>query len=121
MLFRSVRNRLAGIDTTTGTATSFDPNMGSTVNALAISGTTLYAGGSFLSVNGGTVRSELAAIDTTTGTATSFDPNMNNLVSALAISGTTLYAGGAFTSVNGGSKLTQGVSVINLNTGQPLP
>jgi hypothetical protein len=50
-----IRNYLAQIDSL-GNVTSFNPNMNSSVLALAISGTTLYAGGWFSTVNGSTAR-----------------------------------------------------------------
>ncbi len=109
----TARNRLAALDTTTGIATSFNPNMSSAVHALAISGTTLYAGGQFTTVNGSTTRNNLAALDTTTGIATSFNPNMSSTVRALAISGTTLYAGGVFTTVNGSTARNRLASLRN--------
>ncbi len=109
------RNNLAQIDSL-GNVTSFNPNMNGAVNALALTGTSLYAGGLFTSVNGGTTRNYLAAIDTTTGTATSFNPNMNSQVSALALTGTSLYAGGWFTTVNGGTTRNY-LAAIDTTTG----
>ena len=49
------RNRAAAVDTTNGNATSWNPNLSNTVNTLAVSGSTVYLGGSFSgvgSVNG---------------------------------------------------------------------
>jgi len=100
------RNYLAAFDTTTGTATSFDPDPNNTVQDIVLDGTTLYAGGNFTTVNGGTPRNGIAAFDTTTGTATAFDPDIvMTSVLALALDGTgdTLYAGGFFNRVNGPS------------------
>ncbi|WP_372791979.1 delta-60 repeat domain-containing protein, partial [Paraconexibacter sp.] len=97
------RNRIAHIAADGTVNPSFDPNVNGSVLALALSGSTLYAGGSFNganSVNGTTTRNRLAAFDIATGTDTSFNPNVNGSVLALAVSGTTLYAGGLFSSVN---------------------
>jgi uncharacterized membrane protein len=100
-------NRLAGITVSTGAAISaFNPNMVNPVTALAISsdGATLYAGGSFTTVNGATTRNRLAAFTTSNGTVVSaFNPNMSSSVSALALTSDNaiLYAGGAFSTVNG--------------------
>ena len=97
------RNRLAAVDATTGTATSWDPNVSNGVNKLAVSGSTVYFGGAFSgadSVNGNVTRNYAAAVDATTGTATSWDPNLSNGVNALAVSGSTVYLGGEFTGVN---------------------
>jgi trimeric autotransporter adhesin len=99
-------NRLAAVSASDGTAVSaFNPNMGGSVNALALSSNdaTLYAGGAFTTV-GGITRNRLVALDTSNGTSsTSFNPDMNNTVSALVLSpdNTRLYAGGIFTTVGG--------------------
>ena len=68
------------------------------VNALAVSGSTVYAGGDFTSANGSN-RQRLAAFDATTGALGTFNPGVSGVddfVQALAISGTTLYVGGYF-------------------------
>jgi hypothetical protein len=70
------------------------------VGALAVSGSTVYAGGLFDRI-GGQPRRHLAGLDTADGRATAFDPSPNGNVFALAASGSTLYAGGAFTSIDG--------------------
>ena len=94
-------NRLAAITTSNGAAVSaFNPNMGvGTINALTLSGdgSTVYAGGSFVTV-GGVTYNNLAAITTSNGAAVSaFNPNMDGGVNTVALSsdGSTLYAGGS--------------------------
>ncbi len=94
------RNRIAALDATTGTATTWDPNANNTVWALAVSGSTVYAGGDFTTI-GGQPRNRIAALDATTGNATVWDPNADNHVHALAVSGSTVYAGGHFTNIGG--------------------
>lgn len=99
------RNRLAAFSTTTGTATSWNPDVSGAVYSLVLSGSTVYAGGSFTSVNQGTTpatRSRLGAFDAS-GVVTSFNPSLNSTVQGLGLSGTTLYATGDFTTVNGGA------------------
>ncbi len=93
------RNRLARINAD-GSLHAFDPNMSSSVLALALDGSNLYAGGSFTTVGGTTTRNQLCKFDAT-GALTAFDPNMNNSVLALALDGSNLYAGGSFTTVGG--------------------
>ncbi|HEY5197417.1 MAG TPA: hypothetical protein VIJ51_10375 [Solirubrobacteraceae bacterium] len=121
-----------------GVASAFNPNVGGTVSALALSpdGATLYAGGNFTAVNGttgdpagdGTTTpvGRLAAFTTSAGpklgVATAFNPNIstaNSGVTALAISadGTTLYAGGTFASVNGASGDTGGAGTASPRNG----
>lgn len=89
------RNRLAALAISTGAATSWDPNVSApvngSVNAIAIHGGDLYAGGFFETVDGQTV-DNLAEIDLTTGTASSFTLNGSS-VSALSVSGNSLYIG----------------------------
>jgi trimeric autotransporter adhesin len=110
----SSRFYLAALNTSDGTATSWDPHPSGVVNALALSSddSTLYVGGSFfqfgLCSSSCTARNSLAAFDTGTGNLTSFDPNVTNssnggTVWALALAGdnSTLYAGGFFDTVNG--------------------
>lgn len=72
------------------------------INALAKSGSTLYFGGYFQSVNG-TARSSAAAINLTNNTLTSWNPNVdaNGYINVLTVSGSTVYAGGAFSTIGG--------------------
>ncbi|HXK36661.1 MAG TPA: hypothetical protein VJ553_03710 [Candidatus Paceibacterota bacterium] len=95
------RLMLAAFDTTTDTdnVTDFDPSFDPQINALALSGTTLFVGGSFTHVDA-KVRDYLFAIDTETDTIADFDPDLDGTVYSLALDGTTLYAGGDFQNVN---------------------
>ncbi len=67
--------------------------MNSTVYALAVSGTNLYAGGIFTTA-GSSVAKYIAKWDGSNWTA--LGSGMNSTVAALAVSGTDLYAGGLF-------------------------
>ncbi len=101
----TTRNRLAAFDTSTGTATSFNPNLNDFARSVLLSadGSTLYVGGNFTTVNGGTTRNRLAAFDTSTGTATSFNPNLNaGTVFSLSFGQdeSTVFVGGSFVMVN---------------------
>ena len=95
-----VRLNIAALDTTTGAATSFDPEAYGSVNALAVSGSTVYAGGDFATI-AGQARNSVAALDATSGTATAWAPNASGAVYALAVSGSVVYVGGGFTSIGG--------------------
>jgi len=75
--------------------------MNSTVNALAVSGTNLYAGGYFTSA-GGVPANYIAKWDGSAWSALgSGMGGANPYVNALAVSGTNLYAGGSFTTAGG--------------------
>jgi phosphodiesterase/alkaline phosphatase D-like protein len=95
--------RLAAVDKATGAIRpAFDQGADSTVNALALRGGTLFAGGQFSNItNPGTTRNHLAALDATTGALGAFDPDISNNVVALLAAGTHLYAGGNFATVGG--------------------
>jgi hypothetical protein len=120
------RKRLAAIDISNSCLTayspsclqSWNPNANDIVYALAVSGSTVYAGGSFTcfgNCSSGTegadkwTRNRLAAIGTD-GSLQSWDPNANSYVVALAVSGTTVYVGGGFTQIgcNTGCSITGG-------------
>ncbi|MBI4142794.1 peptidoglycan-binding protein [Candidatus Uhrbacteria bacterium] len=101
----TTRNRLAkvGSSSTGSLDGTWDPNAGGAVNAVAVSGSTIYAGGAFTAVNGGTTRNRLAALNDSNGTASAWDPNMGGTVNAIAVNGSDIYVGGAFTTANGGT------------------
>ncbi len=84
------------------TASVWNPRAGGTVRALALAGTTLYAGGDFGSV-GGERRSRIAALSLNDGRATAWDPAADGVVRVLSFSpgGTSLYVGGEFTAIGG--------------------
>jgi hypothetical protein len=74
------------------------PDYSASVNALAVSGTNLYAGGEF-STAGGVPANHVANWDGSTWSA--LGSGMNGEVFALVASGTDLYAGGLFTMAGG--------------------
>ena len=94
------RNRIAALNAT-GAATTWNPNADNTVYALAVSGSTVYAGGYFTHI-GGAARNRIAALNATgAGAATSWNPDADSTVYALAVSGSTVYAGGDFGNIGG--------------------
>jgi hypothetical protein len=71
----------------------------SIVNALAVSGSTLYAGGQFTTAGAVTNANYIAQWNGSSWAA--LGSGMNDWVYALAVSGRTLYAGGGFTTAGG--------------------
>ena len=78
------------------------------VLAIAVSGSTVYLGGTFTEVEDHTgqtaVRNHVAAFNVGTGSVTSWDPNASGAVRAIAVSGSTVYLGGDFGTVGGKSR-----------------
>jgi hypothetical protein len=118
------RSGIAALDAATGAATSWDPNPNiayGPVDALAVSGQTVFAGGDFTFI-GGEARNHLAALDATTGQATSWDPDVQGdrygpgEVYALTVTGQTVYVGGRFTSVGG--RTQNAIAAVDATTGQ---
>ncbi|MGI4869755.1 MAG: T9SS type A sorting domain-containing protein [Janthinobacterium lividum] len=85
---------------TLGTGTANGVN--GEVDALAVSGSTLYAGGNFTKA-GGVAANSVARWDGTTWSSlgTGATNGVNSTVYALAVSGSTLYVGGYFTQAGG--------------------
>jgi len=122
------RDRLAAIKTNaegtaTAEATSWNPKANNTVNALALSGTSvLYVGGTFTEIGSTVVtRDRLAAIKTNaeataTAEATSWNPNASAEVSALALSGTSIvYVGGSFETIGSTAVTRDRIAAIVTN------
>ncbi len=116
------RNYIAAIDTASGLATAWNPDAElpvwpfGVVHALAVSGSTVFAGGGFTSI-GGQPRSYLAALDAASGAATAWDPDVSGVVEALAVSGSTVFVGGSFTLLGGVRR--SDLAAIDLATGMP--
>jgi hypothetical protein len=95
------RYGLAAIGTD-GSFSSWYPGPGE-VDALSLSGTTLYVGGYF-DVAGTKTRHNLAAFDITTidttDEPTAWNPGVDSWVNSLLATNDTVYAGGHFTRVN---------------------
>ncbi len=112
-----IRNGLARLNATTGSADSWDPNPNS-AGGVAIAVQTdgkVIVGGSFTSV-GGQLRNRIARLDPFTGLADSFDPNADGIVSSIAIQadGKKLVSG-SFTTIGGA--LRNHVARLDPNTG----
>ncbi|GAB6283000.1 MAG: hypothetical protein STSR0008_17540 [Ignavibacterium sp.] len=89
------RNNVAALDFSTGSATSWNPNLDAVVHDFLIVNDKIYLGGNFTSVGGQNIN-YLAVVDSTNGTSLSWNPNLNASVSALATAGSNIIAGGYF-------------------------
>jgi hypothetical protein len=114
--------RIMKTDATTGTQDgtwTASVTSGSAVYAMAITGTTLYIGGSFTVVGGGTgggSRTQGASVSTTgSGTWTTWNASATgggSTIRSLVVSGTTVYIGGSFSTV----KATARTNAAAINT-----
>ena len=119
-LANTARNSIAIFNL--GNLTTLDPNaqgttpatISASVNALLLSGNTLYVAGDFVNISG-QPRARIAAIDTATGAATAWNPAASNAVTALTLSGTNLYVGGTFTNIGG--QVRGRIAALSTNTG----
>ena len=76
---------------------TWTPASNQRIYAIAQSGSTVFAGGTFTSI-GGQVRNRLAALNSSDGLADSiWDPNIGNRVNTLAVYGSSILVGGTFT------------------------
>lgn len=103
-LLASLDPATGAIDASWAPATVPSVSAPDVVESLAVSGTTLYVGGSFATF-GGQARVNAAAVDIATATVTTWAPTVDASVSALAISpGGTVLLGGNFAHVNGDAR-----------------
>ncbi len=129
--YRGVANsakNIAKLDLTTGALdTTFSPpganGFNYVVNALAVSGTSLYVGGWFTSYKGvANSAKNIAKLDLTTGALdTTFSPpganGFDHSVYALAVSGSSLYVGGYFNDYRGVANSANRIAKLDLTTG----
>jgi len=90
---------LGAVDSVTGRATSWYPQVDDLVETLEMQGDTLYLGGWFSQV-AGVPRNYLAAVDTG-GRLLDWDPEPNDIVQTLTVAEGRVFIGGGFTSVGG--------------------
>src|SRR5262249_41110341 len=119
-----VRNKLAALDGSSGSATAWNPSPtgppSMLVDLLVVSddGKTIYVGGGFTSI-GGEYRNGLAAVDTSIGNPTPWNPNPNGGVLSLAVNGSTIYAGGSFISIGGQAR--NNLAALDASMGDATP
>jgi len=116
------RRALAAVDASTGALEPWNPAPShpsgsgddAEVFALSSSGSTIYVGGRFTAIGGGT-RANLAAFDTATGAVTGWNPNVDEAVYAVEPARDTIFVGGAFAHV--GPTTRTGLAQIDAATG----
>lgn len=106
----SIANYIAKIDSSGNLDTTFNSQVAAngfnnTVRALALSGTTIFAGGDFTAYRGGAAN-RIAKLDANGALDTTFNPTSgnngaNNLVWAIAVYGADVFIGGDFTTYKG--------------------
>lgn len=119
-------NRLVAINLATNTVIpTFTAGLSSgTVNALAASKTTLYAGGDFNgTATGGGVRKYLAAFNAITGATQAWAPVPNAVVSSIIVTPDTtkVVFGGSFSTVNGNKHPYHSIGAVSATTGELAP
>jgi PQQ-like domain len=94
------RNHAAAINVETGALLPWNPNTNNVVQAIAVSGQTVYLGGTFGTV-GGKNHARVAAVDATTGAPIqTFKAKTNGEVMSLAVAPAGLFMGGNFTTAD---------------------
>jgi len=103
------RNYVAALDSTTGAATAWNPNItataGNKVTSLYVYNSAVYFGGVFSSV-GGQARNNIAAVDQTTGVPIEWNPFVSggNSPKTISVNDIYVYIGGDFSSVGGSAR-----------------
>ena len=118
------RAHAAAVDTTNGYDTGWNPSPNGTVDTLTYapypntSEDVVYLGGSFTSIEGGSLtRGDAAAVDATSGAAVGWDPGANGTIRTLLLSGERVYLGGDFTSVNYGAATRNNAAAVDADAG----
>jgi len=116
------RNHIAALDTATGGATLWNPNVDgsaptTTVNDIELTpqGDLLYVGGLFETI-GMATRNNIGAIEIEGATQTAWNPSVDGEVNAMALSGDTLLIGGDFLNVNTNGQNVARSRLAALNT-----
>lgn len=113
--------RIVAISTATGQViSSFRPIMGSQVRTLAATNTTVFAGGTFQSVNG-QQRRFLAQMNASDGSLTNWVADADDVVYAMTVTvdGSKLIAGGRFEHIEGADHY--GLVALNTTDGDVVP
>jgi hypothetical protein len=121
------RSNLAALDQTTGRPTDWYPidfsfpETGQVIDAIALSGNTIYAASSLMAAIDENPRSYLAAFDTTkqTNSLTSWNPSADGPVYSIKVFCDTVYVAGSFTQVGGQPRAN--LAALDPVTGEARP
>jgi hypothetical protein len=110
---------LAAFNIATGVKSAWAPSPDAFVSAVAVNAGTIYAGGGFAMINGGTPRSKAAAFATGSNVPNAWNPNVTGIgsVSAIVISGSTAILGGTFTGGVVGGNARDHFAAVDASTG----
>ena len=112
---RRQRTNIASVGTRTGAATSWRPGADDEVETIAVSRSTIYAGGDVYEVEEDGSILVFAVLDTPHGEIAASNPQPNGSVDALAHLGSRVYLGGAFTQIGGRAR--NRVAALSAKTG----
>jgi hypothetical protein len=107
------RYYIGAVDSVTGLATPWYPQVNDFVETMALQGDTLYIGGWFSNVDG-TPRSYLAAVDTS-GRVLDWNPDPDDVVHTLTVADGRVFIGGYFSNVAGQPRRV--LAAIDCSTG----
>jgi hypothetical protein len=109
------RTRLAAVNMSTCALMSWAPRANAAVNAIYISGASVYLAGAFTTING-LARQRVAAVRTSDGVLYTLNPRPDGEVRSMAAVGGLLYLGGDFSFV--GTTARSKLAAVSMSTGK---
>ena len=113
----SPRSNLAALSAG-GALQAFNPGSNGAVNAVAVNGDGVFAGGAF-STLGGASRNNIGLVSLTGSPVAAFNPDADGAVRALRLLGSKLYVGGVFSNIGGLSRAN--AAQLNADLGSDTP
>lgn len=110
------RQRLAAVDARTGRVKRWYPTPRGEIDAIAVSGSTIYLGGEFNRI-GGMPRRNLAAVDARSGAVTRWRPDPDFTIDIIVPAGRRVFVAGRFVKRIGGPGRV-GLAAVDASTGR---